>query len=71
MPQVGFEQTNPLFERAKTVHTLDPGGHYDRRWLRILNSNYKLINTVLNNKKSELGSHKITSCCKETSSVIN
>jgi hypothetical protein len=23
MPQVGFESTTPVFERAKTVHTLD------------------------------------------------
>jgi hypothetical protein len=23
MPQVGFEPTIPVFERAKTVHTLD------------------------------------------------
>jgi hypothetical protein len=23
MPQVGFEHTTPVFERAKTVHTLD------------------------------------------------
>jgi hypothetical protein len=24
MPQVGFEPTIPVFERAKTVHILDP-----------------------------------------------
>jgi hypothetical protein len=29
MPRVGFETTIPVFERAKTVHTLD--GHCDRR----------------------------------------
>jgi hypothetical protein len=23
MPGVGFEHTNPVFERGKTVHTLD------------------------------------------------
>jgi hypothetical protein len=23
MPRVGFESTNPMFERAKTVHSLD------------------------------------------------
>jgi hypothetical protein len=25
MPQVGLEPTTPVFERAKTVHTLDRG----------------------------------------------
>jgi hypothetical protein len=30
MPWVGFEPTFPVFERAKTVHTLRPHGHCDR-----------------------------------------
>jgi hypothetical protein len=30
MPQVGFEPTTPAFERAKTVHVLDPRGQCHR-----------------------------------------
>jgi hypothetical protein len=40
MPQVGFEPTIPVFERAKTVHALDRATHCD---CRIFFSNFNFI----------------------------
>jgi hypothetical protein len=36
MPRVGFEPTNPVFERAKTVHALDRAAAVIGRSLRYL-----------------------------------
>jgi hypothetical protein len=35
MPQMGFEPTIPVLERAKRVHALRPRGHCDRRVNRL------------------------------------